>query len=128
VKTTEYPADITVTIADCIQQGASLFTDAQLFFGHGTDNANDEAFWLVFHTLGLPWDSPSSVFKQAVSDRDYQSINALFDRRVNERIPAAYLTGEAWFAGYAFTVNSDVLVPRSPIAELVQTGYQVLFV
>ncbi|MGH1440484.1 MAG: 50S ribosomal protein L3 N(5)-glutamine methyltransferase [Cellvibrionaceae bacterium] len=112
------------SIADCISQGEHLFTEAQLFFGHGTDNAGDEAFWLVFHTLGLPWDSPSSVLEQSVSQSDYQSIQSLFERRVKERIPAAYLTGEAWFAGYAFTVNSDVLVPRSPIAELIYARYE----
>lgn len=112
------------TVADCIEQGEKLFIDAKLFFGHGTDNAGDEAYWLVFYTLGLPWDSPQTVLSQKVSLSDYQLIQSLFERRVSERIPAAYLTGEAWFAGYAFSVNSDVLVPRSPIAELIHAQYR----
>lgn len=123
---TELPIaqDRICTIQDCIDEGALLFTDANLFFGHGTDNADDEAFWLVFHTLGLPWDSPPSVLQESVSSDNYQRIKNVFDRRIKERIPAAYLTGEAWFAGTAFTVNKDVLVPRSPIAELIQAHYQ----
>lgn len=112
-----------ITVQACIDQGAQMFTDAGLFFGHGTDNADDEAFWLVFYSLGLAWDSPESVLQQQVSPGDYQTIQLLFKRRVDERIPVAYLTGEAWFAGYPFTVNSDVLVPRSPIAELVYAQY-----
>jgi ribosomal protein L3 glutamine methyltransferase len=112
------------TIQDCIDEGAALFTDANLFFGHGTDNADDEAFWLVFHSLALPWDSPPSVLQEGVNPGHYQLIKNLFDRRIKERIPAAYLTGEAWFAGLAFTVNKDVLVPRSPLAELIHAHYQ----
>lgn len=112
------------TIQACIDEGADLFTKADLFFGHGTDNADDEAFWLVFYSLGLPWDSPSSILQNEVSPAHYRQIKNLFHRRITERIPAAYLTGEAWFAGYAFTVNKDVLVPRSPIAELIQAHYQ----
>ncbi len=111
------------TVQDCIDSGEQLFIDAQLFFGHGTNNAADEALWLVFYHLGLSWESDISVLQEQVNDADYQAIMALFQRRVSERVPAAYLTGEAWFAGYPFTVNSDVLVPRSPIAELIQAGF-----
>ena len=113
-----------ITVQDCIAEGEQLFIEANLFFGHGTDNAADEAYWLVFFQLDLPWDSPASVMQQQVSTEQYQQIKQLFLRRVNERVPAAYLTGEAWFAGHPFTVNSDVLVPRSPIAELIHANYQ----
>ncbi len=114
----------TLSIQNCIDEGAKQFEEAGLFFGHGTDNASDEAFWLVFHYLQLPWDSPAEVFQRELSPEDYQTISHLFKRRVDERIPAAYLTGEAWFAGYPFTVNPSVLVPRSPIAELIDAQYR----
>ncbi len=112
------------TVQDCINQGEKLFADAELFFGHGTDNAADEALWLVFYQLGLSWDCEESILQRPVNDADYRAIEELFQRRINERIPAAYLTGEAWFAGYAFIVNPDVLVPRSPLAELIVNGFQ----
>lgn len=112
------------TVRACIEAGAQQFIDADLFFGHGTDNAHDEAFWLVFFALSLPFDSDESVFEQTVTEAEWQTIVSLFHRRVNERVPAAYLTGEGWFCGYPFTVNEHVLVPRSPIAELIQQSFQ----
>lgn len=113
-----------VTVQACIEYGAQQFDRADLFFGHGTDNAQDEAFWLVFFALSLPFDADESVLTQAVSASQWESINHLFERRVTERVPAAYLTGEGWFCGYSFAVNEHVLVPRSPIAELIQQQYQ----
>lgn len=113
-----------MNVQDCINEGEQLFTKHQLFFGHGTDNAADEALWLVFYQLGLSWESDESVLEQTVFEAEYTAIKALFQRRVDERIPAAYLTGEAWFAGYPFIVNANVLVPRSPLAEVILSGYQ----
>lgn len=112
------------TVRDCISYGAQQFDAADLFFGHGTDNAQDEAFWLVFYALSLPFDADESVFEQAVSPTEWAAIENLFSRRVSERVPAAYLTGEGWFCGYPFTVNEHVLVPRSPIAELIEQRFQ----
>ena len=111
------------TIQRCIDEGERLFIEGDLFFGHGTDNAADEALWIVFHQLGLPWDSDISVLENTVAESDYKQIQALFKRRVTERLPVPYLTGEAWFAGYPFIVNTDVLIPRSPIAELIEVGF-----
>lgn len=111
------------SIQDCIDIGEKLFIEAKVYFGHGTDNAADEALWLVFYQLGLSWDAADSVLQQAVSERDYDAIMALYERRIQERIPTAYLTGEAWFAGLAFIVNPDVLVPRSPLAELINIQF-----
>ena len=111
------------SIQDCIDIGETLFIEARVYFGHGTDNAADEALWLVFYQLGLTWDAQESVLQQIVSERDYAAIMALYERRIQERIPAAYLTGEAWFAGLAFIVNPDVLVPRSPLAELINIQF-----
>jgi len=112
-----------VTVQDCIDLGEQRFKEAELFFGHGTDNAADEALWLVFYELCLSWDVDASVLQNSVTDAEYQAILALFDRRVNERIPAAYITGESWFMGLAFIVNEHVLVPRSPLAECIAVGF-----
>lgn len=114
----------TKTVQNCIDEGEALFAANELFYGHGTDNPGDEAFWLVFYSLGLPWDSQESILQQRVNEQDYQTIQALFQRRVSERIPAAYITGEAWFAGIPFIVNQEVLIPRSPISELINEGFQ----
>lgn len=112
------------TIAACIATGAALFEDAQLFFGHGTDNAEDEALWLTFYALDISFDADAEILNQAISDSAWQRVAALYHRRIKERIPAAYITGEAWFCGYVFSVNEHVLVPRSPIAELIEQYYQ----
>lgn len=111
------------TVGDFVQWGASCFDDAGLFFGHGSDNPWDESLVLVFYALSLPWDSDSDVFKKILSVEEKDSISELFDRRINEKMPAAYLTGEAWFAGFKFVVDPRVLIPRSPIAELVEAEF-----
>lgn len=113
-----------VTIGSYIQRGSDLFDQAGLFFGHGTDNAWDESLALVLFALSLPWDSDSSILERSVSSEEAAVITRLFDRRINERLPAAYLTGEAWFAGFKFSIDQRVLVPRSPIAELIETQFQ----
>lgn len=112
------------TVRECIEYGTQQFLEAELFFGHGTDNAGDESFWLVFYALSLPFDADESVFERKITEQEWLGIQGLLARRVNERVPAAYLTGEAWFCGYSFQVNEHVLVPRSPIAELIQQQYQ----
>ncbi len=112
------------TIRDWIRWGASQFNHAGLFFGHGTDNAWDEAATLVLWSLHTPWERLPAVEQARLTTDERQQIALLFRRRLQERIPAAYLTGEAWFAGLKFAVNEDVLVPRSPIAELIQQQFQ----
>jgi ribosomal protein L3 glutamine methyltransferase len=111
------------SIQDCIDIGEKMFTAAELFFGHGTDNAADEALWLAFYQLGLSWDISDKILQELVSESNYNAIMALYGRRTAERIPAAYLTSEAWFAGLAFIVSPDVLVPRSPLAELINVRF-----
>ena len=110
------------SITDFIRWGASRFNEAGLFFGHGTDNAMDEAAALVLHTLHLPPDLPAVWFTACLTDEERATVLAQLQRRIEERIPVPYLTGEAWFAGLRFKVNPDVLIPRSPIAELVERG------
>ena len=112
------------SIIDFIRYGASRFGEAGLTFGHSFDNAMDEATQLVLHALHLPHDL-SPVYGQGRLTADEKSrVLALFDRRIRERIPAAYLTGEAWFAGLSFKSDARALVPRSPIAELIESGFE----
>ncbi|KKL96946.1 hypothetical protein LCGC14_1839360, partial [marine sediment metagenome] len=113
-----------VTIGSYIQKGSDLFDQAGLFFGHGTDNAWDESLALVLFALSLPWDSDSSILERPISSEEAAVITRLFDRRINERLPVAYLTGETWFAGFKFSIDQRVLVPRSPIAELIEAQFQ----
>ena len=112
------------TIIDFIRFGASRFGEAGLSFGHSYDNALDEATQLVLHVLHLPHDL-SPVYGQAkLTSDEKRQVLALLQRRVDERIPACYLTGEAWFAGLSFKSDPRALVPRSPIAELIEAGFE----
>ncbi len=122
----DYPQAVAelMTVADWIRWGASQFSHAGLFFGHGTDNARDEAAALVLWSLALPWDQLPAVAGTRLTTSEKQRLAGLFQRRIEERVPLAYLTGEAWFAGHRFYVNENVLVPRSPIAELIQQQFQ----
>lgn len=117
------PAEL-ATIIDFIRYGASRFGAAGLTFGHSHDNALDEATQLVLHTLHLPPDLGPAYGQAKLTHDEKKAVLALFERRVNERIPACYLTGEAWFAGLSFKTDPRALVPRSPIAELIEAGFE----
>ncbi|MCW4453239.1 50S ribosomal protein L3 N(5)-glutamine methyltransferase [Flavobacterium sp. MXW15] len=112
------------TIIDLIRYGASRFNEAGLTFGHSYDNALDEATQLVLHTLHLPHDLGPAYGQARLLKGEKEKVLALFERRVVERVPAAYLTGEAWFAGLSFKSDARALVPRSPIAELIESGFE----
>lgn len=112
-----------ITVQDFIRWGASRFNAAGLFFGHGTDNAIDEATNLVLFALHLPPDLPAMFRDCRLTEPERAAVADLLERRIVERKPAAYLTHRAWFAGLEFHVNEDVLVPRSPMAELVEAGF-----
>jgi ribosomal protein L3 glutamine methyltransferase len=112
-----------ISIQDFVRWGASRFNAAGLFFGHGTDNALDEALNLVLHALHLPPDLPPAYRDCRLTARERVTVTDLIERRISERKPAAYLTQRAWFAGLEFYVNEDVLVPRSPLAELIEAGF-----
>lgn len=110
------------TVRDYIRWGASYFNEAGIWFGHGTDNAWDEAVVLVCAALYLPTDNPN-VLDAHLTDSEKQRVLEWLERRVIERLPAPYITGEAWFAGLRFEVDERVLVPRSPIAELIESDF-----
>jgi len=117
-------ADALHTIIDLIRYGASRFNAAGLTFGHSHDNALDEATALVLHTLHLPPDLGPAYGQARLLPEEKQAVLALIERRVVERVPVAYLTGEAWFAGLSFKSDTRALVPRSPIAELIVSGFE----
>ncbi|MES9825121.1 MAG: 50S ribosomal protein L3 N(5)-glutamine methyltransferase [Candidatus Thiodiazotropha endolucinida] len=112
-----------ISIADFIRWGASRFSEANLFFGHGTDNALDEAAVLVLSALHQPPDLPASWFSCRLTGDERERALGLIQRRIDERVPLPYLLGEAWFAGMRFHINEQVLIPRSPIAELIEKGF-----
>jgi ribosomal protein L3 glutamine methyltransferase len=111
------------TIIDFIRYGASRFAAAGLTFGHSYDNALDEATHAVLQALHLPHDLSPNYAHATLVAAERKQVLALIERRVRERRPIAYLTGEAWFAGLKFKCDERALVPRSPIAESIQNGF-----
>ena len=112
------------SLRELIHFGAAEFESASLYYGHGTDNALDEAAYLAFFALKKTPDYSDEVLDINLSKNDILCVNRLFQKRIETRQPAAYLTNEAWFVGLPFYVNGNVLVPRSPIAELIEEQFQ----
>jgi ribosomal protein L3 glutamine methyltransferase len=106
-----------------IERGAARLSRARVFFGHGTDNAWDEAAALVLHALRLPPAGGAALYRRRVGAAAQRRVHALLARRISERIPAVYLTGVAWFAGLRLRVDARVLIPRSPLAEVIERRF-----
>ena len=111
-----------MNVLELVERSAERLQAAGVFFGHGTDNAFDEAAWLVLWALGLPLGELDERAQDAVALADAQRAQALVSQRIDTRKPAAYLTGEAWLQGVPFYVDERVIVPRSLIAEPLVEG------
>ncbi len=112
------------TVRDLLRYAVTRFTSAQLAFGHGTTNAYDEAAYLVLHTLHLPLDLLDPFLDARLTSEEVDTVLAVIERRATERVPAAYITQEAWMHGLRFYVDERVIVPRSFIGELLEDGLQ----
>lgn len=111
------------TIRDFLRWAASEFIAAKLFYGHGTDNPWDEAEQLVLHAIHLSPPLGDEWLDAQLTRSERERVVANIQRRIQERIPAAYITGQAWFAGLPYIVDERVLVPRSPTAELIEKRF-----
>ncbi len=119
-----HPINDLKTVRDFLRYASSRFSASELFYGHGTDNVWDEAVQLVMRTLHLPLENNTLFLDANLTWEERHLILERLERRVGKRIPLAYLLGEAWFMGMPFQVDERVLVPRSPLAELIASGVQ----
>ena len=115
---------VLTTIRDLVRWGASEFERAQLNFGHGFDSALDESRYLTLHALALPFDIADEYLGAVLTEPEREQVIASLKLRIETRQPAAYITGESWFCGLRFIVDPRVLVPRSPIAELIANHFE----
>lgn len=111
-----------VTLRDWLRYAVSRFNRSGLHFGHGCNDAWDEAVWLLLHTLALPLDRLEPFLDACITAEEREQLFEVIERRVNERIPTAYLVGEAWLGDFRFRVDPRVIVPRSFFAELLGDG------
>jgi ribosomal protein L3 glutamine methyltransferase len=111
------------TIRDLLRYGVTRFNGAQLFFGHGSAEALDEVAYLILHTLKLPLDKLDPFLDARLLPEEIAQVLAVFERRTGERVPAAYITNQAWLGTYPFYVDERVIVPRSFIAELIPNHF-----
>jgi len=112
------------SLRDILAYGEKLFIESNLFFGHGTTNAWDDAVYLSLFALGLPHDSSVSLLDSIPSEEERSRIFSLFDKRLETKIPSAYITKTAWFFDLPFFVDERVIIPRSPIANLIHQSFE----
>lgn len=113
------------TVQNIIDQGVKQLTQAEVYFGHGIDSAWDEVVFLVLHVLHLPPDTKREILKRELTVVEVKQIEELLQRRITERKPLAYLINEAWFAHLPFYVDERVLIPRSPMAEMIEQQFSL---
>jgi ribosomal protein L3 glutamine methyltransferase len=118
-RTSNYPE----TVGQALQYCSEALENSDVFFGHGTDNAWDEAVQLVLSVADLPVDSDEDVLPQPVEEEAMARLHTLLERRIAEHVPLPYLLGRAWFAGLEFHCDPRAIIPRSPIAELILGGF-----
>ena len=112
------------TIDDCVSWAATQLDQADVFFGHGCNNARDEAIWATLHITGFMDQEYHEIASNRISEQDYSNIRNLIEKRIQSRQPLAYLIREAWFAGYRFYIDERAIVPRSHLGDLIQDGLE----
>jgi len=112
-----------VNVGQWINRVTAELESAHLFYGHGTDNPQDEAAWLVLHAAGLTPDGSFTEWGRSLAPEQETRVLQTLSERIRSRMPLAYILGTAWFAGLEFEVDRSVLVPRSPIAELIPENF-----
>ena len=110
-----------ITVGQYVERISAVFDEAELFYGHGTDNGYDEAVYLVFASLDISFDDPSAYARE-ISPQDREIVDARVEERISKRTPVAYLVGQAWFGGMRFIADARALIPRSPLAEFIAGG------
>ena len=110
------------TLKEWIKASTHTLESADLFFGHGTDNASDEALWIALSTLNIPYESANEQFDLPLSEDALSALSKRMETRITTRLPTAYMTHEAFFCGLSFYVDERVLIPRSPLACLLYTS------
>lgn len=117
------PCDELITLRDWLRWAVSRFTEAKLYFGHGCDNAYDEAIWLILHALHLPHDHLEPFLDARLTQDERRNVHDILHQRIAKRLPAAYLTKEAWLGNYRFHVDARVIVPRSYFANVLEESF-----
>ena len=112
-----------LTIKDFYRYAISKANQVALYYGHGTDNAEDDLLWLILASLNLPLTFDFNLLDARLADSEKQHLLTQLTKRIDERIPVSYLTNKAWFCGLPFYVDERVLIPRSPIAELIEKQF-----
>ena len=110
-----------VTVGQYVERTGAVFDEAELFYGHGTDNGYDEAVYLVFASLNIPFDDPTAYARE-LSPQECQLLDSRVEARISKRTPVAYLVGQAWFGGLRFIADARALIPRSSLAEFIAGG------
>jgi len=110
-----------VTVGQYVERTGAVFDEAELFYGHGTDNGYDEAVYLVFASLNIPFDDPTA-YSRELSPQECELLDSRVEARISKRTPVAYLVGQAWFGGLRFIADARALIPRSPFAEFIAGG------